>query len=159
MSKREVATTGAARKVLVGKEEKEFFGLRLPKLRLTSLGTSTISLPSPPRMLFLMITYVALFWLMAGGIYILVRDPIAMGAQGGQPLYFYPSLNESFIIEGFIAAIMLFAGGAGGVILYQASLNAMNKSYAIKLLVVGLALSMASFFTLQYIINIKLGIV
>ncbi|MFX0099471.1 MAG: hypothetical protein ACFFCS_07810 [Candidatus Hodarchaeota archaeon] len=155
--------TGAARKVLVGKEERQFLGIRLPKLRLTSLGTSTISLPSPPRMLFLMLTYVVLFWLISGGIYALVRNPIAMGATGPanarRPLYFYPSLNEAFLIEGFIAAIMIFVGGFGGILLYQSSLNAMNKSYAIKLMLVGLILSMVSFLVLQYIVNIKLGII
>ena len=150
--------SGAARRYRVGRKDKTLaFGIRIPRIRLTSLGSSAISLPSPPRMLLLMATYVLLFWLMAGGIYILIRDPIALGAQGNQPLYFYPSLNDSFIIEGFIASIMLFVGGIGAILTYQASLQTMNRSYAIKLLVVGLVLTVISFLVLQWVINIKLG--
>ena len=89
----------------------------------------------------------------------LVETKNMLSANGIVPRrYFYPSLNESFIIEGFISAIMLFAGGFGGILLYQASLNAFNRSYAIKLMVIGLVLSMVSFFVLQWIIRVKLGL-
>ncbi|MHA1792513.1 MAG: hypothetical protein ACTSVI_07700 [Promethearchaeota archaeon] len=154
-------TSGIAKKVRKSdiQEEKSIIGIRIPKVRLTSLGRSTISLPSPPRMLVLMATYIFLFWLMAGGIYIMVRNPIALGSkQGGtQPIYFYPSLNDSFIIEGFIAAIILFVGGIGAIMIYQASLQAYNKSYALKLLYLGLVLSGVAFLIMQWMINIKLG--
>lgn len=153
------AAGGAARKVPVGRRRDKalLLDIRIPKVRLSSIGASAISLPSPPRMLILMATYIFLFWLMAGGIYMLVRNPIAVGAQNNQALYFYPSLNESFIIEGFIAAIMLFVGGFGAIMVYQASLSAMNKGYATALLIIGLAMTFISFMILQYIINVKLG--
>ncbi|MHA1370025.1 MAG: hypothetical protein ACTSWN_14115 [Promethearchaeota archaeon] len=152
--------TGKARRVVIKDfRDKEILpGFRLPKVSLTSVAGSTISLPSPPKMIILMATYIFLFWLMAGGIYMMVRDPIALGAKSnGDPIYFYPSLNDSFIIEGFIASIMLFAGGFGGVLLYQATMQAYNRSYAIKLLIIGLVLCITAFFTLQWIINIKTG--
>lgn len=134
-------------------------GFRLPRVRLTAMG-SAISLPSPPRMLFLMATYILLFWLMAGGIYIMVRNPIALGADSaGDPMYFYPSLNEAFILEGYIASIILFIGGFGAIMLYQASLQSYNKAYAIKIMVIGLIMCAIAFFVLQWIINIKLGLV
>jgi hypothetical protein len=155
----EEVTTGAARKVFKGgslSRDKFLLGIRIPRVRLTGIG-SGMSLPSPPRMLVLMATYILLFWLMAGGIYFMVRNPIAVGQSGNDPVFFYPSMNESFIIEGIIAAIMLFAAGVGMVLMYQASMQKMNKSYAMKLLVVGLVLGIVSFMALQWIIQIKLG--
>ncbi|MBD3188726.1 hypothetical protein GF325_18000 [Candidatus Bathyarchaeota archaeon] len=152
-------TSSAAKKVYRGeRDDKIVAGIRIPKVRLTSLGTSTISLPSPPRMLFLMGTYIFLAWLMAGGIFFIVREPPALGESGGNPLYFWPSLNESFLIEGFIASILLFVAGFGMVMLYQASLQAYNRANAIRYLVIGLTLGVLSFGLLQYIIMVKLGI-
>jgi hypothetical protein len=152
--------SGAARKVYKGTARDKmipFLGVRIPKIRLSSLGASTISLPSPPRMLILMASYILLFWLMSGGIYFMVRNPIAVGSSGGQAVFFYPSMNESFVIEGVIAAIMLFMCGMGMIFLYQASLQKLNRSYATKLLMTGLILGLVSFLVLQWIIRIKLG--
>ena len=155
-------TSGVARKVLkTGASGRDtilpYLNIRVPKIRLTSLGASTISLPSPPRMLVLMATYIFLFWLMAGGIYFEVQNPIAVGARGSNPVFFYPSMSDSFIIEGILAAILLFMAGMGMIFLYQASLQKMNRNYAIKLLVTGLLLGIISFMALQWIVNIKMG--
>lgn len=157
----EVTSTGAAKRVYKGSSrDKLVFGIHIPRVRLTGVG-SGMSLPSPPRMLMLMASYVLLFWLMAGGIYFMVRNPIAVGSTGSdenaKAVFFYPSMNESFIIEGIVAAILLFIAGIGMVMMYNASLQKMNKSYAGKLLVVGFVLGIVSFFALQYIINVKLG--
>ncbi len=155
--------TGVAKRVYKGSSQNKMLplvGIRIPRVRLTGIG-SGITLPSPPRMLMLMASYILLFWLMAGGIYFMVRNPIAVGSTGSgenaDAVFFYPSMNESFIIEGIIAATLLFIAGIGTVLMYQASLQKLNKSYATKLLVVGFVLAIVSFLTLQYIINIKLG--
>jgi hypothetical protein len=155
-------TSGAAKRVYKGGSHDKMLpmlGIRIPRVRLTGIG-SGMTMPSPPRMLMLMASYILLFWLMAGGIYFMVRNPIAVGSTGGEngdAVFFYPSMNESFIIEGIIAAILLFTAGIGMVLMYQASLQKMNKSYASKLLAVGFVLGIVSFLALQWIINIKLG--
>jgi hypothetical protein len=91
----------------------------------------------------------------------MVRNPIAVGSTGSgdssDAVFFYPSMNESFIIEGIIAATLLFIAGIGMVLMYQASLQKMNKNYATKLMVVGFVLGIVGFLALQWIINIKLG--
>jgi hypothetical protein len=158
----EVTSTGAAKRVYKGSSrDKLLLGIHVPRIRLTGVG-SGMALPSPPRMLMLMASYVLLFWLMAGGIYFMVRNPIAVGSTGtgtdAKAVFFYPSMNESFIIEGIVAAILLFIAGIGMVMMYNASLQKMNKNYASKLLVVGFVLGIVSFFALQYIINVKLGL-
>jgi len=108
-------------------------------------------------MLVLMASYILLFWLAAGGIYFEVQNPIAVGSQGGNPIFFYPSMSDSFIIEGILASILLFMSGLGMIFLYQASLQKMNRNYAIKLLVTGLLLGIISFMALQWIVNIKIS--
>ncbi|MHA1682915.1 MAG: hypothetical protein ACTSUE_18395 [Promethearchaeota archaeon] len=158
MSTKQKKVSSKAGKVYRGsKPSKSILGIRIPNVRLTSLGTSTISLPSPPRMLFLMATYLFLAFLMAGGIFFMVRQPPALGQQNNKPLYFWPSLNESFMIEGFIAAILLFTAGVGGILLYQGSLQANSKTDAVRYIVIGLGLLVAAFGILQYIIGVKLG--
>lgn len=150
--------TGKADKVYRGsKPSRSILGINVPNVRLTSLGTSTISLPSPPRMLFLMATYLFLAFLMAGGIFFMVREPPALGQRNNAPLYFWPSLNESFMIEGFIAAILLFVAGVGAIMLYQGSLKATDKTEAIRYIIIGLVLVVVAFGMLQYIIGIKTG--
>lgn len=94
---------------------------------------------------------------MAGGIYFEVTPSIAVGSQNGNPIFFYPSMSDSFIIEGILAAILLFMAGIGMIFLYQASLQKMNRNYAIKLLITGLILGIISFMALQWIVNIKGG--
>ncbi len=157
----EETPTGAAKRVYKGgSRDKMLLGIRIPRVRLTGVG-SAIALPSPPRMLMLMASYILLFWLMAGGIYFMVRNPIAVGSTGSgdnaDAVFFYPSMNESFIIEGIIAATLLFICGIGLVLMYEASLQRMNKNYATKLMVVGFVLGIVGFLALQWIINIKLG--
>ncbi len=150
------SATGMAKKEYAGPKEKTLIlGIRVPRVRLTNIGATSISLPSPPRMLMLVATYIGLFLLMGGMIYVLIRKPIALGAQNNQPLYFYPSLSEAFIIEGFIASTLLFIAGAGAILTYQASLAAMNKSYAVKLLVIGISMTFVAFMVLQWVISLK----
>ena len=66
-------------------------------------------------------------------------------------------MSDSFIIEGILASILLFMSGLGMIFLYQASLQKMNRNYAIKLLVTGLLLGIISFMALQWIVNIKIS--
>ena len=132
--------------------------IRIPRVKFPDVNETTMGLPSPGKSLVLMAIYVFLFWLVMGGIYISIRDPIALGAdQSGQPLWLYPSTHDAFIIESIAAAAIIFMGGAGFVLMYNTTKNAFNYGYAIKLLILGLIMSSVSFGLLQYMINEKGG--
>jgi hypothetical protein len=133
-------------------------GIRIPRVKFPDFDESSTWLPSPGKSLVLLAIYGFLFWLVAGGIYIMIRDPIALGAnQQGQPLWLYPSTHDAFIIESVAAAAIIFLGGAGFVTMYNTTKNSFNYPYAIKLLVLGLVMSGVSFGLLQYMISQKGG--
>ena len=138
-----------------------FIGIRIPKVKFPSIEDRNLDLPSPTRNFVLIVLYIVLFFLLSGGVYLNIPDslgnkPIAVGSQGGEPLWVYPSINDAFIIESIAAAIVIFIGGIGFMILYQATKNLYNPSYAQKLIALGFGLALFSFIFLQYfIVNLK----
>lgn len=132
--------------------------VRIPRIRFPVLTDKMGAIPTPSKTLVFAAILVFLFWLIMGGIYIQIREPIALGADAeGKPLWLYPSTNEAFVIESIVATIIIFIGSFGFVILYQATKNAYNKSYAQTLVVIGLVMVAISFGVLQWIISEKGG--
>lgn len=132
--------------------------VRVPRISFPDFKGKTMSLPAPSRNLLLLGIYAFLFWLVAGGIYIIIEDPIALGTdQNQQTLWLYPSTHDAFIIESIVAAAIIFIGGFGFILLYSATKHAFDYSYAIKIFVLGLMLSIISFVILQYMIDAKGG--
>ncbi|MHA1672714.1 MAG: hypothetical protein ACTSYI_03720 [Promethearchaeota archaeon] len=132
--------------------------IRIPKVNYPVYREGQMTLPTPGRSLILLATYIFLFWLMAGGIYISIRDPIPLGQDASQNvMWLYPSTSEAFIIESIVAAVLMFIGGAGFIILYQSTKHAYNYSYAVKLLIIGMTAVVTGFSLLQYMIAVKSG--
>jgi len=126
----------------------------LPKLKITRRG-----IPLPGKSLAVIGVYIILLLLQTGIVYIVFREVPAMGSNpsDGSPMFLYPDINESFIIEGVVASIFIFMCSIGFILLYQASKFVYNKSVAVRYLAVGILLILASFITLQAMITIKLG--
>lgn len=133
--------------------------LRKPKLLFPRLKTSKMDIPLPGRSLAVIGIYIVLFLLQTGIVYLIFRKPPALGTNPdtGAPLFLYPDINESFIIEGIVASIFVFLCSIGFIFLYQASKFVYNKNIAIRYLVVGIILILAAFGTLQAMVTIKLG--
>ena len=135
--------------------------LRKPKIKMPLLRFPRISLPTPTKYLNVVIVYIALFILQTGVVYFIVRDPPALGAdpQSGNPIFLYPDISESFIIEGIVASILIFFSSTGFVLLYQASKYVYNKSLAIRILAIGILMIIIMFILLQYMIGVKTGVI
>jgi hypothetical protein len=133
--------------------------LRKPKLLFPRLKTSRMDIPLPGRSIAVIGIYIVLFLLQTGIVYLIFREPPALGSNPdtGAPLFLYPDINESFIIEGIVASIFVFLCSIGFIFLYQASKFVYNKNIAIRYLVVGIILILAAFGTLQAMVTIKLG--
>ncbi|MFW9951678.1 MAG: hypothetical protein ACFFKA_16300 [Candidatus Thorarchaeota archaeon] len=133
--------------------------LRKPKIMFPSIRRGNMEVPLPGKSIAVIAVYVILFLLQTGVVYLIYRNPPALGAdpQSGDPLFLYPDINESFIIEGIVASIFIFLCSAGFIMLYQASKYVYNKAIAIRILVVGIILILAAFGALQAMISIKLG--
>ena len=132
--------------------------LRKPKV-FPKIQRNKMDIPLPGRSIAVIAVYVILFLLQTGVVYLIYRHPPALGADPstGDPLFLYPDINESFIIEGIVASIFIFLCSTGFIMLYQASKYVYNKAIAIRILVVGIILILAAFGALQAMITIKLG--
>ena len=103
-------------------------------------------------------TYVFLFYLVMGGIYIFIREPSSMGGDAqGNAMFLYPSTHDAFIIESIVASILIFLAGGGFLLIFNSTKHSFNYNYAIKLLILGAFLAGGSFGILQYMIGIKTG--
>ena len=132
---------------------------RKPKILVPNLKKPRIGIPLPGKSMAVIGVYIILFLLQTGIVYLVFREVPAMGSNpsDGSPMFLYPDINESFIIEGLVASIFIFMCSIGFVLLYQASKFVYNKSVAVRYLAVGILLILASIITLQAMITIKLG--
>lgn len=130
--------------------------LRKPKISFPKLSLPRISLPMPARSLSIVTILVVLFILQTGVVYLIVREPLALGAtQSGDPLFIYPDLHESFIMEGIVASFLILLCSIGFIMLYQASKYVYNKKMAWWILIIGVVMILITFIMLQYIIDLK----
>ena len=96
--------------------------------------------------------------LQTGIVYLIYREPPALGADAkGDPIFLYPSIHDSFIVEGIVASILIFVSSTGFIFLYQASKHSFNRQMALRILVIGLVMILVTFLALQYMIAVKLG--
>ena len=132
---------------------------RKPKILFPDLKKIRMGIPLPGKSIAVIGVYIILFLLQTGIVYLVFREVPALGSNpsDGSPLFLYPDINESFIIEAVVASIFIFMCSIGFVLLYQASKFVYNKSVAIRYLAVGILLIIASILTLQAMITIKLG--
>jgi len=130
---------------------------RKPKIKYPSINLQRrFSLPSPSKTFFLVLVYIFLFVLQMGVIYILYRDAIAVGATNeGDPIFVYPKLHYQFIVEGIIASIVIFIGSIGFIIIYQSSKYVYDRSTVLKVLAIGIILTLVGFVVLQIMLAIK----
>jgi len=133
--------------------------LRKPKILFPVLKTSKMDIPLPGKSVAVIGVYVILFLLQTGIVYLIFRETPALGTDPNTetPLFLYPNINESFIIEGIVASIFIFLCSIGFILLYQASKFVYNRNIAIRYLVLGIILILTAFATLQAMITIKLG--
>ncbi|UCC20385.1 MAG: hypothetical protein JSV62_03595 [Promethearchaeota archaeon] len=131
--------------------------LRKPKINFPKLRRMRISLPMPSRSLSVIIILIVLFVLQTGVVYLIVRDPPALGADANQnPIFIYLDINESFIIEGIVASVLIIFCSTGFVLLYQASKYVYNKKMAVSILTIGALMIIITFLLLQYMIAVKM---
>lgn len=130
--------------------------LRKPKIAFPKLKQRKLTLPMPSKSLSVILIYAILFVLQTGVVYLIYREPPAIGAtSGGEPLVIYPDVQESFIIEGIVASILIFLSSLGYILLYQASKYVYNRSIAQRILVFGVILILSTFVALQYMLAVK----
>ncbi len=133
--------------------------LRKPKIHFPRLKIPRISLPMPARSLSIIAVLIALFVLQTGVVYLLVREPPALGTdRDGKPLFIFNDVHESFILEGIAASILIIFCSMGFVFFYQASKYVYNKKMAVWILAIGVILIIICFGGLQYMLRVKMNL-
>lgn len=134
--------------------------LRKPKIKFPKFKSPKISLPMPSRSLSMIAIFIILFVLQTGVAYLLVREPPALGAtQAGDAIFIFTDLHEAFIIESMVASILIILCSTGFVLLYQASKYVYNRKMAVYILIIGIGIIGITFFSLQWMLAVKTGIV
>ncbi len=134
-----------------------FFGsaLRKPKLVFPKFKRRR-SVTITSKTFGIVLIYVLLFILQTGIVYLLYRKPPALGADSsGNAIFLYPSIHDSFIVEGIVASMLIFIASSGYLMLYQASKYLYNRKMALRILVIGFIMIGVTFILLQYMISQK----
>lgn len=132
--------------------------IRIPYVNFPDFKGRNFDIPTPSRNILLGVIYVFLFWLMMGGVYLMIPNssgnlPIALGAkQDGTPVWILPSITDAFVIESIVAGAVIFIGAFGFIILYQSTKHIYNTRYARILIAIGFIMAAVSFIILQFII-------
>jgi len=119
----------------------------------------TLIIDKTGRNLALIAVFIFIFYLVVGGIYIAIRDPSAMGSDSsGAALWLYPSTHDAFIIEFFVAGIIIYMIGGVFFLIYNSTRHAINYyPYALKVLILGLFFAVLGFCLLQYMMDVKMA--
>ncbi len=136
---------------ILEKFKKRFSGIRL-------------KLPKAPSKTFWFIIILFLiYFILAGGIYDIVHQPITIGqSSSGTPILIFSAslgggIDEQFILEGLAASLLMFLGFIGFMSMYESAKNIYNPGYAYTLIIVGLALIIIAFAGLQALAIFKLS--
>lgn len=133
--------------------------IRKPKIHFPRFEIPRLSLPMPARTLSIIAILSILFVLQTGVVYLLVREPPALGTnQAGDPVFIFDDVHESFILEGIVASILIIFSSMGFVFLYQASKYVYNKKMAVWILTIGVLMIIITFVLLQYMLSVKMNI-
>ncbi|MHA1238215.1 MAG: hypothetical protein ACTSSJ_03065 [Candidatus Odinarchaeia archaeon] len=121
------------------------------------------SIHAPPRMFWYALSLIIVYFVLAGGIYDLVNQPIVMGSDPntGNPVLIFTvglggGIDEQFVLEGFVASILMFLGFLGMILIYESTKHFYNPSYSTMLLVAGIAMIIVAFVGCEMLISIKI---
>lgn len=133
--------------------------IRKPKIVYPHFKHIEISFPIPIKTISVITIYAILFVLQTGVVYLIYNKPPALGADSsGNAIFLYPNINESFIIEGIVASVLIFLCSLGFILLYHGSKYVYNRTIALRILILGLILILTTFVALQVMISTKLGV-
>jgi len=131
--------------------------------RLTSLGYTArrtyrkITTAKPSIFLTAVIVAGASIFLLGGGIYDIIEQPLLGIPVGQRILFFYPgSLSQQTILDSLFAMISYVFGVIGILAMYQSTKYAYRPRQAFMLLIVGAMFFLLAYFLMENLIWAKL---
>lgn len=114
---------------------------------------STIKLSS---VVLAAIALAIVIFLFGGGLYLIIVKPYPAVYWGGRFLFVYPQLSEQWVSDSLIAMILFSFGIIGSLLMYQSTKYAYNPRQAYLMFMVGAALFIIAYVSIEVIIDSKL---
>ena len=106
----------------------------------------------PSMLVITAIVMVASIFLLAGGVYNLLEEPLVLWWTGERFIFYYPySLNEQFVLESVFIMIFYALAAAGLLLMYQSTKYAYRPRQAFILLLTGSLLIFAAYICVEYV--------
>ena len=94
---------------------------------------------------------ILIFFSYAGVVYDMIRHPAPFAYQ--RPVY--PSLGDQFVVEGYVAAILLMLMGIGLLFIYDAGKNMYSRNRMLRSTVIGVTLLFIGIVIIMWMLSIK----
>lgn len=105
----------------------------------------------PSTFLLAAITIGAAVFLLGGGIYDIVEQPIVAFVSGGRVIPFYPqALNEQLLGESIASMVLYSLGIVGLILVYQSTKYAYSPREAFTTLLIGLLLLVVAWLLVEF---------
>ena len=116
-----------------------------------------ISTAKPSTLILSMLAMAITIFLVGGGLYSLIMQPLPAVYYGGRFYFLYPELGSQFISDSIIAITLYVIGIIGLLAIYQSTKYAYKPRQAYMTFLVGIILLLIAYILLQVAIDIKLG--
>jgi hypothetical protein len=106
----------------------------------------------PSVLIITAIMIAASVFLLAGGVYNLLEQPLLLWWTGERFIFYFPySLNEQFVLESLFIMIFYALGAVGLLLTYQSTKYAYRPRQAFVLLLTGSLLILAAYICVEYV--------
>jgi predicted neutral ceramidase superfamily lipid hydrolase len=117
-----------------------------------------ISTVKPSNFVLAVIVIAFVVFLFGGGLYSLIVKPYPAVYYGGRFLFVYPQLSEQFISDSLIAMIFYAMGIIGLATMYQSTKYAYKPRQAYMMFLVGAALLIIAYVSIEAIMRYWKGV-
>lgn len=137
---------------------------RRAKRTFTSLSYSMqkmyrrLSATKPSNFVLAAIAIAAAIFLFGGGLYLIIVKPYPAVYYGGRFLFVYPQLSEQWVSDSIIAMTLFAFGVVGLLLIYQSTKYAYNPRQAYLVFMVGVALVLIAYISIEAILHYWKGI-
>ncbi|MEM3578715.1 MAG: hypothetical protein QXL54_00620 [Candidatus Bathyarchaeia archaeon] len=112
----------------------------------------------PSNIVLAAIAVAVAIFLFGGGIYLIIVKPYPAVYYGGRFLFVYPQLSEQWVSDSLIAMILFAFGVIGTLLMYQSTKYAYNPRQAYLVFMVGAALFIIAYISVEAILHYWKGI-
>ncbi len=115
-----------------------------------------ISTARPSTFIITLVILGTSFFLLSGGLYDIIVQPLPSYYNGQQFFFLYPGISDQFLFDTVLAGIVYIVGFIGMLAIYQSSRHAYNRRQAYMVMIIGVTLLIISYLFLEYFIYFKL---